>query len=179
MPKKKVVKSHATKPTSSTRWIVIVGILLVVIAVFWKIEAVNQYIAPMANQQNFSFDFASHFGSASKQDTKLIVNRNLNPEGTRAAAIMIESPGGSGTFYYLLGAMNKDNQEIYSDPVLLGDRIKIVSVTVDNPEEHDNGVITVKYLGRDENIPMTDAPTDVTTVQYAFQDDGKLIKVLE
>jgi hypothetical protein len=112
-------------------------------------------------------------------DTAEISNITLNPAQNRAAAIMSHSPGGSGTFYYLLGAMPKDGHILYSQPIPLGDRIKVVSVSVGDPQTYDNGEITVKYLDRPDGVPMAEPPTREVTAKYSFEDSGNLIKVLE
>lgn len=107
-----------------------------------------------------------------------ITNQSVNPKGTRAAAILIDKPGGSGTFYYVVGAMLKDGYELYSTPVFLGDRVKIVSVTVDDSENENNGIIMVTFLGLPDDAPMSAEPTEEMITKYAFQDDGNLIVVL-
>jgi hypothetical protein len=106
-----------------------------------------------------------------------IANQAFNPERSRGAAILIYNPGGSGTFYYLVGAMKQDNKDTYATPVLLGDRIKIVSIIVDNPAAEDNGIITVQYLDRPSDASMATDPTQQMTKKYAFQEDGNLIEV--
>lgn len=110
--------------------------------------------------------------------TATITDEVTNEAGNRAAAILTDNPGGSGTFYYLVGAMIKNNQQIYSKPILLGDRIKILSVQVYNPLSEDNGLIAVQYLTRAYGEPMSSEPTVQSIIRYAFQDDGNLINVL-
>lgn len=106
-----------------------------------------------------------------------ITARNVNQDGTRAVAILVDNPGGSGLFYYLVGAMRSDGKDMYSTPVLLGDRIKIVSVSVDDPQTEDNGIITVTYLDRPQDAPMADSPTEEVTRTYAFEDNGNLMLI--
>lgn len=110
--------------------------------------------------------------------TAKIDHQTINPAGNRAAAILADQPGGSGTFYYLVGAMLKDGKEIYTIPVLLGDRIMVQKITVDDPEEHDNGQITVEYLDRGPKEPMSATPTKQMIKKYSFEDSGELIEVL-
>lgn len=109
----------------------------------------------------------------------LITNRHVNSAETRAVAIIADNPGGSGIFYYLVGAMRKDGKEVYSQPILLGDRIKPVSVSVDDPQAEDNGIITVTYLDRPQDAPMAAEPTQEVMTTYAFEDNGNLIMVLQ
>ncbi|HSW88637.1 MAG TPA: DUF4232 domain-containing protein [Candidatus Saccharimonadales bacterium] len=196
MAKKKVNDTSRVK-----KLLILLGIVLVVLAVVCvarlhksRTQKYSQFPTHVT-QQPVPFDFAnqtlllnnrevtfsngSYRGSSTgySQDTATITDRTLNPSGTRAAAILIDSPGGSGTLYYLVGAMNANGEEIYSKPVLLGDRIKIVSVMVDDPKTQDKGVITVRYLDRTANEPMAAEPTQEMLVKYAFQDNGNLIEV--
>jgi len=106
-------------------------------------------------------------------DKATIGQRTVNSKGNKAAAIMTDQPGGSGTFYYLLGGSLGPNGEVYSKPVLLGDRIKFETLTVS-----DDGEIVVTYKTRAANAPMSSEPTKEMSVKYAFQDDGNLISVL-
>lgn len=130
-------------------------------------------------QQQMSFDFTKQeFTLDGTEITGSITNRNVSPDGTTAAAILVNSSQGSGTFYYLVGAMMKDGKEVYSTPVLLGDRVKIVYVTPDNPGTEDNGLITVQYLDRAKNAPMVTEPTIKMVKKFAFEDNGNLIGVL-
>lgn len=107
-----------------------------------------------------------------------ITHRTLNPTGDMAAAILVDNPGGSGTFYYLVSSMLINGQEVISQPVLLGDRVQIKSVSVANPSDKTNGEITVVYLDRPTNAPMVAEPTITKIVKYAFADGGELVPVL-
>lgn len=111
-------------------------------------------------------------------ETAQITNESVSPSGTRGAAIMIDSPGGSGVFYSVIGGMNENGKITYSPVQPLGDRIKIVSVSVEDPGARDNGEIIVEYLTRPENAPMSDDPTVQATKKYSFEDNGNLIEVL-
>jgi len=99
------------------------------------------------------------YESEDKTHTAQITNRTVNNTHDRAAAILIDSPGGSGTFYYLIGAIERGGEEMYSTPILLGDRIKIVSVSISNAEEQNNGEIEVKFLDRPDDAPMFEEPS--------------------
>lgn len=110
--------------------------------------------------------------------TAEIRQKSINPLGTRAAAILIDAPGGSGVFVYVIGAMQENGKQIFSQPVLLGDRVKIVSVTVLDPEAEDNGEIVVEYLDRPADAAMAVDPTIPQTARFSFQDDGNLIQAL-
>lgn len=131
----------------------------------------------MVNNEEFAFG-NNIYKSTDKRHSALITNRSTNPDNSRAAAILINSPEGSGTFYYVVGAMMKDGKEVYSAPVLLGDRIKVISVKVDNPQAEDNGVITVKYLKRPTDAPESAEASVEGEQKYAFEDNGNLIEIL-
>lgn len=113
---------------------------------------------------------ASHSATIEKKAT--------SPDGMHSAALVIDQPGGSGTFYYLVGAIMKDGTEMYSSPVLLGDRIEFQTAEVADPGENDNGEITVTYLDRTPRQPMSATPTIEITKRYSFEDNGELIEVL-
>lgn len=121
---------------------------------------------------------AIQFTHGSYKNQALMINQSINPSDNRAAVVIAYSPGGSATFYYLAGGMLKDGENNYSMPVLLGDRIKILSVTVDNPDTHNNGIVTVIYLDRPKGAPMSSQPTIRVTNKYAFEENGNLIQVL-
>jgi len=113
-----------------------------------------------------------------QQHTATIMSINENGSHTRAATILVDEPGGSGSFSYLVGAMITNDKVVYSQPVLLGDRITIVSINVDEKSSTDNGMITVTYLDHAPNTPMVTAPTQKQTKKYAFEDNGTLVEVL-
>ena len=70
-----------------------------------------------------------------------------------AAAITIENPGGSGTFYYLHAFINQDGDLRDQDTAFLGDRIRVEGVSV-----HDQA-ITVAILDRYDDEPFAATPT--------------------
>lgn len=107
-----------------------------------------------------------------------IQNQSLSPSGTRGAAILVDNPGGSGEFYYLVGGILKSGRQIISEPMSIGDRIEIVSVKVEDPESEDSGEITVTYLDRGPNDPMASNPTIQKVVKYSFELSGKLKQAL-
>lgn len=110
--------------------------------------------------------------------TAKVSQPTLNPSGTTAAVIVTDNPGGSGTFFYLVGALRKEGETIYSQPVLLGDRIKIVSLSLDNPGTEDNGLLSVEYLDRSATAAMSEEPSVKVIKKFAFQDNGGLIGVM-
>lgn len=195
MPKNQKFKTKNKNNQTKIISVVIVFVSLILLGLFITHQPT---FAPtpndVSNMQNESFDFGNQtisldgqkiqfkngaYQSGDKegqQQVALIMNKSINPTGNHAAAIIVDSPGGSGTFYSLIGASKINGKEVFSNPIPLGDRIKITSVTVDNPGEHDNGIVTVKYMTRPENAPMSVDPTIEMSVKYAFEENGNLIQ---
>ena len=80
-----------------------------------------------------------------------------------AAAITIEDPGGSGTFYYLHALIKDDDDLRDAGVAFLGDRIRIEGVSV-----HD-GVITVAMLDRRPDDPFAAPPSVPVIRQFRLQ----------
>lgn len=97
-----------------------------------------------------------------------VIDCRVNQSQTRAAAILIDNPAGSGVFAYLIGAAHKDDKEMYSTPVFLGDRIRIEAVGVSGT------IVTVWYLDRPPTAPLWTTPTQRTIARYAIRSDGTL-----
>lgn len=93
----------------------------------------------------------SYFGN------KLVTD--LNEDGRDDVVFLItHKPGGSGTFYYVVVALNTNNGYIGSDGYLLGDRIAPQTTEVSRNPRHKN-VIVVNYADRDRGEPMTAQPS--------------------
>jgi hypothetical protein len=118
------------------------------------------------------------FQSSDATHSATISQSAISQSGDRAAAILIDNPSGSGSFYYLVSASKIDDVTYYSLPQLLGDRINIQSVTIENPEAHDNGEIIVSYLDRKKTDPMSAEPSVPKTAKFSFEESGNLIEVL-
>ncbi len=113
-------------------------------------------------------------GSASKIITKYFGNeikKDLNGDGKDDIAFLVtQENGGSGTFFYVVAALNTSNGYIGSHGVLLGDRI--------SPQTTESGKgnsIIVNYMDRVFGEPMTTSPSvgksiklilDPTTMQF-------------
>jgi len=102
------------------------------------------------------------------QHVARLTNRSVNQSMTRAAAILIDNPSGSGIFFYVVGAARVKGRESYSSPVFVGDRIKIEAVHVSAE------IVTVHYLDHPANVPLGLPPTKPVTVTYTIQGDGSL-----
>ena len=84
-----------------------------------------------------------------------------NP-GEDAAVILIDQPGGSGTFYYLAALVRRGEAWEGVTAVSLGDRIRIESLSVDS----DDREISVTLRTRAEGVAMAVEPTVVQTQSY-------------
>lgn len=97
-------------------------------------------------------------GSASKTVTKYFGNEakgDINGDGiTDLAFLLTQETGGSGTFYYLVAALQgADNRYLGTNAISLGDRI-----APQTTEYRDGGVI-VNYAIRKAGEPMTVQPS--------------------
>lgn len=118
-------------------------------------------------------------GSATKivtQTTDFMAEGDLQ-QGTGAtldgAVVLIQDPGGSGTFYYVGGTVQQPDGTYMAilDTHLLGDRVVIKDLKI------EGRMIYVTYLERDEQASMADVPTVEVTKQYATNgvDTTKLV----
>jgi hypothetical protein len=107
--------------------------------------------------QNGSAETAIVPGSASKAITKYFGNEvrgDFNGDGTEDIAFLLtQDPGGSGTFYYIVAALNISGGYSGTNAIFLGDRIAPQST------EFKDGEIVVNYADRNPDDPMTAAPT--------------------
>jgi hypothetical protein len=93
-----------------------------------------------------------YFGNELKTD--------LNGDGiTDIAFIITQSPGGSGTFYYAVGAVqDADGRYQGTDGYLLGDRIAPQTTNVSMNPAHKY-VVVFNYADRAPGEPMTTRPS--------------------
>lgn len=84
---------------------------------------------------------------------------DLNADGREDVAFLItEDRGGSGTFFYVVGALNTPAGYVGTDAVLLGDRIVPQTTEVSRNPMHEN-VIVVNYAERAVGEPMMASPS--------------------
>ena len=84
--------------------------------------------------------------------------------GEDAAAVTVEQPGGSGTFYFVHALVAGEDGLRDAGAVLLGDRIRVEGVSI-----HD-GVITVALLDRAPDAAMASEPTVAVIRRFALED---------
>jgi len=113
-------------------------------------------------------------GSASKITTTVfgaVEVGDLNDDGrTDAALVLVQSTGGTGTFFYAAAAINRTGGYRGTNAVFLGDRIAVQGVSV------RNGVIVVDYRDRSPGEPMATPPT-VAKSAYLTVRNGELTAV--
>jgi hypothetical protein len=101
------------------------------------------------------------------QDTTLtddVAYGNINGDGkTDTAILLVQSGSGSGVFLYVAAYLSGNVQYNGSNAVFIGDRVTPKTITVD-----DSGTITVTYLDRGPNDPMSTEPTILTTKHYVY-----------
>jgi hypothetical protein len=115
--------------------------------------------------------------SATKIETSVWgkpVSGDLNgDELDDAALILIQNPGGSGTFYYIGANMFDSINKKYTgtNALLLGDRILPENISV------EKGEIIVKYKERKNDEPMTQTPS-VEVLKKYWVENGMLKEIL-
>jgi|SRR3569623_297635 len=107
-------------------------------------------------------EFAAAPGSATKVTTRYFGNdlkTDLNGDGKEDVVFLLtQNSGGSGTFYYVVAALNTKDGYVGSDAYLLGDRIAPQTLEVSqNPAQ--KGVIVANYADRAPGEPMTAQPS--------------------
>ena len=145
------------------------GVLVIVIlgggAYLWKTKSHKAY--PPVNPLNSSYSVEGKTielangkseleivpGSASKLDTSVFgvpVLGDLNGDGEQDAALMlVQSSGGSGTFYYVAAAVSQEDKTVGTNAILLGDRVAPQNIEI------KNGQIIANYAEREPGQPMT------------------------
>lgn len=98
---------------------------------------------------------------------------DLNGDGQEDAALVLtHSSGGSGTFYYVVAAIWREDGYQGTSAVFLGDRIEVQNIAINNNR------IRVEFLGRKNRDAFT-TPPSVPSAQLAIYDasDNQLIQV--
>ena len=85
--------------------------------------------------------------------------------GIDAAAITVEGPGGSGTFYFLHALVNDEGTLRDADFAFLGDRVRIEGVSIHGQ------IITVAMLDRAPDAPYAEAPTMAVIRQFRLENE--------
>jgi hypothetical protein len=101
-------------------------------------------------------------GSASIVTTRYFGNErtlDLNGDGVDDVAfILTQESGGSGVFFYAVGAIATDNGYAGTDGFLLGDRIAPQSTDISQNLRHKN-VVVFNYFDREPTESFSDSPS--------------------
>ena len=96
-------------------------------------------------------------GSSTKNILQIFgepVYGDFNNDGVKdAALILVNTPGGSGVFYYAVLAMAKNGDYVATNVLLLGDRIAPQNINI------ENGRAVYNYAERKAGEPMTSSPS--------------------
>lgn len=92
---------------------------------------------------------------------------DLDGDGvTDAAVLLVQTTGGSGTFYYVAAALNRAGRYEGTTAVFLGDRIAVESLQI------GHGVVIVDYRDRRADEPMAMPPTLERSEYLLFDNQG-------
>ncbi|MEK7180972.1 MAG: hypothetical protein AAB738_01385 [Patescibacteria group bacterium] len=95
---------------------------------------------------------------------------DLNNDGVPdAGLILVDQPGGTGTFYYLAAAINQNGNYVGTNAILLGDRIAPQNIQI------QNGVLITNYADRNPGEPFSVQPS-VGKSFYARMSGNRLIE---
>lgn len=114
-------------------------------------------------------------GSATKIVTRFFGNEafgDLNGDGKEDVAFLItQDGGGSGTFFYLVAALQSEAGYQGTNAIFLGDRIAPQTTQI------ENGRIVVNFAERKSDEPLTAQPSIGTSKQITVL-EGKLVEGL-
>ncbi len=84
---------------------------------------------------------------------------DVNSDGLEDVVFLVtNSPGGSGTFFYAVAALQSQNGYVGSEGYLLGDRIAPQTINMSEKPAEKN-VVVVNYADRNPGEPMTTTPS--------------------
>ncbi len=96
---------------------------------------------------------------------------DLNGDGVLdAGLILVDQPGGTGTFYYLAAAINQNGNYVGTNAILLGDRIAPQNIEI------RSGTLIANYADRNPGEPFSTQPSMGKSL-YARLSNNQLVKV--
>ena len=96
--------------------------------------------------------------------TDFIAYGDLNNDNKEdAAAIIVQSGGGSGVFVYVAGYISGTVRYKGTNAILLGDRVNPQDISI------KNGVINVNYLDRNPDEALASEPTVSVSKQFTYK----------
>jgi hypothetical protein len=97
---------------------------------------------------------------------------DLNGDGINDVVFLVtQETGGSGTFYYAVGAIKTDGGHVGSDGYFLGDRIAPQTTEKSQDPRHKN-VVVINYADRMDSEPMTTQPSVGKSVYLKLGQDN-------
>lgn len=156
-------------------------VVIVVLGLFWAFTLVRDLVSEPAAINPGDYKNAAYMiegdrvqlhdgiseveavpGSPVNISTKYFGNElrtDLNGDGVEDVAfILTQNAGGSGQFFYVVGAVKTEDGYVGSDGYLLGDRIAPQTTEVSQNLRQKN-VIVVNYADRAQGEPMTTQPS--------------------
>jgi len=154
---------------------VALGVLFVVIRTSVSSQhtrsAATEHLSVTIGDQSFTLingvaDKQSAPGSAATETVRVVgepVSIDVTGDGTDDVALLLaDDPGGSGTFYYAVLAVNDGGSWHATNVVPLGDRIAPEKIEV------VNGQFVYRFLERHPGDPMATTPTVQNSVPIRF-----------
>ncbi len=104
---------------------------------------------------------------------------DLNNDGLDDRVFIVTySPGGSGTFFYVVATLNTEAGYVGSDGYFLGDRIAPQTTELSQNPKHQN-VVVVNYADRALNESMTTPPSIGKSIYLKLDNDTRQWGVVE
>jgi hypothetical protein len=139
---------------SMTFWGIVIAALLMGLQ--------GTYVAPPAQVENRAF--LNYFGNEAEGD--------LNGDGIADAAFLVTSNSeGSGTFFYVVAALQTPSGYQTTNGVFLGDRIAPQTTQI------SGGVVAVNFADRKLNEPMTAKPSVGVSKRFRLQPPATLVAI--
>ncbi len=137
-------------------------VALLAVGVIWSLSSYKDNSIVVPDYKNMEFVIEGERVKIGEEGVKYFGNElrtDLNNDGREDVVFIItQEPGGSGTFFYAVAALNMESGYIGSDGYLLGDRIAPQTTELSQNPRHKN-VIVVNYADRAPGEPMTTAPS--------------------
>ena len=104
---------------------------------------------------------------------------DLDGDGREDVAFYItHSPGGSGTFFYVVGSLNTERGYVGTEAVFIGDRIAPQTINLSTNPQHQR-VIAVNYAERRPEDPMPTQPSMGKTMWLKLDSLSRQFGVVE
>lgn len=142
----------------------IVGIVVLLIVGFFVLNSYiynekQQVVAVDYKEAEFIIDGARVQSGAELKYFGNELVTDLNNDGRDDVVFLVTyQPGGSGTFFYVVAALNTIDGYVGSDGYLLGDRVAPQTTELSQNPQHKN-VVVVNYADRAPEEPMTAQPS--------------------